>query len=54
MLSKLLTDCVQYLKPVHLELPLGLLARMVLGDATAVEQFANCVHSTKQVHSDSN
>ena len=44
LVPKLLHSSVTYLKPEQLELPLGLIGRLVLGDPGFVDQFAETVH----------
>ena len=43
LVPKLLEASVTYLKPDQLELPFGLLARLILSNAEFVEQFSNAV-----------
>ena len=47
LMPKLFHACVQYLKPVHLELPIGIINRLVIGDESFVEQFASTVHESR-------
>ena len=49
LLPRLLYAVVTYLQPDQLELPLGLLSRLVLGEAMFVEQFAKSVEDLKAV-----
>lgn len=47
MVSRLFTACVNYLDPDQLELPMGLVSRLVLGDSSFVTQFAQAVKDEK-------
>ncbi|ELU14949.1 hypothetical protein CAPTEDRAFT_150354 [Capitella teleta] len=47
VVTHLFNACIKYLEPQHLELPMGLLSRLVLGDSSFVSQFASAVHDEK-------
>ena len=50
LLPRLLHASVTYLKPHDLDLPIGLISRLVLADDVFVEQFAHCVDNLKVRH----
>ncbi|KAI0226993.1 Serine/threonine-protein kinase 36 [Lamellibrachia satsuma] len=47
LLPRLLHASVTYLKPLDLDLPIGLISRLVLADTVFVEQFSHCVDDLK-------
>ncbi|BFZ18847.1 hypothetical protein BsWGS_21886 [Bradybaena similaris] len=49
LLPRLLESCVRYLSGPQLETPMGLIARLVLGNVIFVEQFATSVKTCKAV-----
>ncbi|KAK3796590.1 hypothetical protein RRG08_057839 [Elysia crispata] len=49
LLPRLLAACVKHLEGAALETPMGLVARLVLGNVIFVEQFATAVKSVKAV-----
>ncbi|XP_035828028.1 serine/threonine-protein kinase 36 [Aplysia californica] len=48
-LPRLLGSCVRYLRGATLETPMGLVARLVLGNVIFVEQFATTINECKAV-----
>jgi len=44
LLERLLAACITCLKPQYLDLPVGLVARLVLSDATFIDQFVRVVN----------
>ena len=44
LLEKLLAACITCLKPEHLDLPIGLVSRLVLSGAAFVDQFVNVIN----------
>ena len=49
-MARLLHACVSHLQPGQLELPMGLISRLVLGDVSFVTQFADSVHQVQVLH----
>ena len=45
LLEKLLAACITSLKPEHLDLPIGLVGRLVLSGPAFIDQFINVINS---------
>jgi len=45
LLEKLLAACIASLKPEHLDLPIGLVGRLVLSGPAFIDQFINVINS---------
>ena len=45
LLDKLLAACVTSLKPEHLDLPIGLVGRLVLSGQAFIDQFTSSINS---------
>jgi len=45
LLEKLLAACITSLKPEHLDLPIGLVGRLVLSSPAFIDQFINVINS---------
>jgi len=45
LLEKLLSACITCLKPEHLDLPIGLVGRLVLSGPAFIDQFVNIINN---------